>query len=280
MVEPEVAFADLDDVVQLAEDFIIALVGRVLGEHREDLEFLGRAVAPLEAIRAPFVRLSYTDAAELLRGEKARELLSVELSEKKAHIAEIEKELPEWERERDARGTKKWKVDKLHAQIHEAREELSDLREVVENIPRHMELAAGFVWGKDLGGTDETILSSLHDRPVVVDRYPKEVKAFYMKVNPDDPRTVLNFDVLAPEGYGEIIGGSQREDDYETLLGRIDEERLPRDSYEWYLDLRRYGSVPHGGFGLGVERTLAWICGIKHIRETIAFPRMMDRLYP
>jgi asparaginyl-tRNA synthetase len=143
-----------------------------------------------------------------------------------------------------------------------------------------MELAANFEWGKDLGGSDETIISRLHDRPVFVTHYPRGCKAFYMKRDHADPRVVRNFDLLAPDGYGEIIGGSQREDDLNVLLERMAEDGLATEPYEWYLDLRRYGSVPHGGFGLGVERTVAWICGLKHIRETIAYPRMMDKVYP
>jgi asparaginyl-tRNA synthetase len=280
MVEPEIAYADLNDCIKLAEDFILAIVGRVLEEHSSDLEYLGRDLAPLEAVKAPFVRLSYTDAAEMLRGPAARDLLEKSLADTEARIAETKKNISEWEKERTAPGTKKWKADKLLDQINEANGELAALEETAANIPKHMQLAADFAWGKDLGGSDETIISRLHDRPVIVHRYPKEAKAFYMKINPEDPRTVLNFDVLAPEGYGEIIGGSQREDDYQVLLDRINEEHLPQDAYEWYLDLRRYGSVPHGGFGLGVERTLAWLCGLRHIRETIAFPRTMDRLYP
>jgi len=134
-------------------------------------------------------------------------------------------------------------------------------------------------WGSDLGGDDETLLAQEYDRPVLVYNYPKQVKAFYMKENPDDPRTVLNNDCLAPEGYGEIIGGSQREDDYDKLLARIKEQGLDPEAYRWYLDLRKYGTFVHSGFGLGVERTVAWICGIPHIREAIAFPRQIHRLY-
>ncbi|MEO8624894.1 MAG: amino acid--tRNA ligase-related protein, partial [bacterium] len=136
------------------------------------------------------------------------------------------------------------------------------------------------VWGDDLGAEDEALIVADFDRPVFVMNYPKEAKAFYMKENPDDPRTVLCNDCLAPEGYGEIIGGSQREDDYDKLLARIHEEGLPVDAYNWYLDLRRYGTFTHAGFGLGLERTVAWICGLQHIREVIAFPRMMHRLRP
>jgi asparaginyl-tRNA synthetase len=141
-------------------------------------------------------------------------------------------------------------------------------------------LGSDIQWGHDLGGDDETLLAKEYDRPVFVFNYPKQVKAFYMKENPDDPRTVLNNDCLAPEGYGEIIGGSQREDDYDRLLARIQEQGLDPESYRWYLDLRKYGSFVHSGFGLGVERTVAWITGIPHIRETIAFPRQIHRLYP
>ena len=141
-------------------------------------------------------------------------------------------------------------------------------------------LGADIAWGRDLGGDDETLLAQQYDRPVFVMNYPAGIKAFYMKQNPADPRTVLNNDCLAPEGYGEIIGGSQREDDYEILLKRIRDQGLPEDAYGWYLDLRKYGTFVHSGFGLGVERTVAWICGIPHIREAIAFPRQMHRLYP
>ncbi len=149
-----------------------------------------------------------------------------------------------------------------------------------EAIAKLESLGADTRWGKDLGGDDETMLAKAFDRPVFVYNYPRDVKAFYMKENPDDPRTVLNNDCLAPEGYGEIIGGSQREDDHDRLQTRIREFGLPEEPYQWYLDLRRYGTFVHSGFGLGVERTVAWICGIPHIRETIAFPRMMYKLYP
>jgi asparaginyl-tRNA synthetase len=147
-------------------------------------------------------------------------------------------------------------------------------------VARLNQLGSDIQWGQDLGGDDETLLAKEYDRPIFVYNYPKQVKAFYMKENPDDPRTVLNNDCLAPEGYGEIIGGSQREDDYGRLLARIKEQGLDPESYRWYLDLRKYGTFVHSGFGLGVERTVAWITGIPHIRETIAFPRQIHRLYP
>jgi asparaginyl-tRNA synthetase len=147
-------------------------------------------------------------------------------------------------------------------------------------VARLNALGSDMAWGNDLGGDDETLLAREYDRPVFVYNYPKQVKAFYMKENPADPRTVLNNDCLAPEGYGEIIGGSQREDSYEKLLSRIQEQGLDPEVYRWYLDLRKYGTFVHSGFGLGIERTVAWICGVPHIRETIAFPRQIHRLYP
>jgi asparaginyl-tRNA synthetase len=149
-----------------------------------------------------------------------------------------------------------------------------------EAVARLNALGSDMTWGRDLGGDDETLLAKEFDRPLLVYNYPKHVKAFYMKENPEDPRTVLNNDCLAPEGYGEIIGGSQREDDYDKLLARIREQGLDPEVYRWYLDLRKYGTFVHSGFGLGVERTVAWICGIPHIREAIAFPRQIHRLYP
>jgi asparaginyl-tRNA synthetase len=149
-----------------------------------------------------------------------------------------------------------------------------------EAVTRLNQLGSDIRWGSDLGGDDETLLAREYDRPVFVYNYPRQVKAFYMKENPEDPRTVLNNDCLAPEGYGEIIGGSQREDDYDKLLQRIQEQGLDPQAYRWYLDLRKYGTFVHSGFGLGIERTVAWICGIPHIREAIAFPRQIHRLYP
>ncbi|MBN1343396.1 MAG: asparagine--tRNA ligase [Phycisphaerae bacterium] len=280
MVEPEMAYAELDDVIAVAEDLVHSLVTRVLNDHRADLIELGRDVEPLERIAKPFDRITYSDAAETLRADDTREFLQQDLDAKKAHAAELAAEIDRMEAERQQPGLKKWKAEQLVQKIAAAREQLADLVEEIGNIPQHMKLAAEFEWGSDLGGSDETIISRRHEQPTFVTHYPKQAKAFYMYTNRQDPRVVNNFDLLAPEGYGEIIGGSQREDDYETLIRRIDEQELPRDSYEWYLDLRRYGSVPHGGFGLGVERTLAWLCGLEHVRETIPFPRLLGRVYP
>ena len=279
MVEPEIAYATLDDVIQVAEDFVCSIAERVLRDHREDLVELGRDISDLEAIKRPFVRMTYTEATERLRGPEAQEMLQRDLTQKQARVADLDGKIVELEAVTKG-GGKQWQKDKATAEMIEAREERSDLEEQIRNIPHHMELAANFEWGSDLGGSDETIISRFNDRPTFVTHYPKDVKAFYMREDRNDPRVFECFDLLAPQGFGEIIGGSAREEDYDRLLGRIQHEKLPQEDYEWYLDLRRYGSVPHGGFGLGVERTIAWVCGLKHIRETIPYPRMMGKFYP
>ncbi|HUU82385.1 MAG TPA: asparagine--tRNA ligase [Phycisphaerae bacterium] len=279
MVEPEIAFADLDDVIDVAEDFISSILGRVLRDHRADLEQLGRDVGELERIRKPFYRVSYTEATDILHGTKASKLLENDLVEKQATVKELTARIEQLD-ETAKTAKKKWQQEKAAQEATVARMDRAELEEQVQNIPKHLELATDFQWGTDLGGSDETIISRLHDRPVFVTHYPTEVKAFYMRVDRKDKRLVENFDLLAPEGFGEIIGGSAREEDYDILLSRIRAQSLPVEAYEWYLDLRRYGSVPHGGFGLGVERTLAWLCGLKHIRETIPFPRLLGKIYP
>lgn len=213
MLEPEVAFADLDDIMQLEEEMLSYVVGRALDRCREELKVLERDTTALARVQAPFPRVSYDQAVEILNREK-----------------------PAGE-------------------------------------PR-------FEWGGDFGAPDETIISSGFDRPVFVHGFPAAIKAFYMKRDPKNPAATLSVDCLAPEGYGEIIGGGQREDRLDLLLERIAEHKLPQAPYEWYLDLRRYGSVPHAGYGMGIERTVSWICGLEHLREAIAFPRMLYRLTP
>lgn len=279
MVEPEIAFADLDDLISVAEEFVTSITQRVLKDHREELIELGRNLEELECVKAPFHRITYTQAADLLHSDKAKALLENDLTEKTARVAELDAKIDELEAVAKG-GGKQWQKDKAAAEAIGCREERTELREQIKNIPHHMELAANFAWGSDLGGSDETIISRLHDRPIFVTHYPKEVKAFYMRLDRDDSRVVQGFDLLASQGFGEIIGGSSREEDYDRLVERIKEEKLPLEEYEWYVDLRRYGSVPHGGFGLGVERTVSWICGLKHIRETIPYPRMMGHVYP
>jgi len=215
MVEPEIAYATLDDLMQLAEDFISFLVRRCLDRRAADLQIIGRDISKLEKIEPPFPRITYDQAVKLLQ---------------------------------DGHG-----------------------KGALEN---------NFEWGGDLGSPDETYISSQFDKPVMIHRYPAKIKAFYMEPDPDRPELALCVDVLAPEGYGEIIGGSQRMASYDLLLKRIREHGLPEEAFKWYLDLRKYGSVPHAGFGMGIERAVAWICGLEHVRETIPFPRMLHRLYP
>ena len=210
MVEPEVAYMDLEGDMQLAEEFVSYVVQTALGKHRQELaSVLERDVSKLENVKPPFPRITYTDAVEVLQ--------------KAGHPMK---------------------------------------------------------WGDDIGGDEETVLASAYDRPVMVHRYPAQMKAFYFKKDPADAKLALGCDVLAPEGYGEIIGGGQREDDLATLEAAIAQHGLPKEAFEWYLDVRRYGTVPHAGFGMGVERCVAWICGLHHVRETIPFPRMLERLRP
>jgi len=209
MLEPEAAYAHLEDMMVLAEGLVSHIVQSVAANRRRELETLKRDVAKLESVRPPFPRMSYDEAVAVLqeRGNPAK-------------------------------------------------------------------------WGDDFGGDEETILSSRYDRPVMIHRFPASIKAFYMEPDPQRPDLALGFDVLAPEGYGEIIGGGERVSSYDLLLRRLRENGLPEQSFQWYLDLRRYGSVPHAGFGLGLERTVGWICGTEHVREVIPFPRMIYRVYP
>ena len=209
MVEPEMAFAHLDDAMALAEGLVCRVVERVLEGRKEELKTLERDSAKLENVRPPFPRMHYDDAIALIRSK-----------------------------------------------------------------------GSATEWGSDFGGTDETVIAEAHDRPVVVHRFPSAIKAFYMAPDPDRPELSLSADILAPEGYGEIVGGGERLADHDLLLRRIHEHGLPEESFRWYLDLRKYGAFPHSGFGMGIERLVTWICGIEHLRETIAFPRMLYRIYP
>ena len=215
MIEPEVAYAGLDDIMALAEEFLSHIVLRVLANRAADLKVIGRDTSKLEAIRPPFPRVSYDEAVKML--EEAFEAGKLEQK---------------------------------------------------------------FQYGTDFGSPDETYISSQFDRPVMIHRYPADIKAFYMDPDPDNGKFALCVDVLAPEGYGEIIGGSQRISSYDLLKQRIEDHGLPLAPFQWYLDLRRYGSVPHAGFGMGIERAVAWICGLDHVRETIPFARTLNRIYP
>ena len=209
MMEPEMAYCDLKQDMEVAEDLIVAIIERILRTKTAELKVLERDISKLKKIKKPFPRVTYDDAIKILQAK---------------------------------------------------------------NFP--------VKWGDDLGGDEETAVSEDFDSPIIIHRYPTEIKAFYMKTDPENPKLALAMDMIAPEGYGEIIGGSQREDDYDTLVKKIKHHNLPIKAFEWYLDLRKYGSVPHAGFGLGLERTIAWICGIHHLREAIPFPRLIDRLNP
>ncbi|MDD5459464.1 MAG: asparagine--tRNA ligase, partial [Phycisphaerae bacterium] len=278
MVEPEVAFIELDGLLALAENFVSFIVSQVLEKNRAELQTLGADIQSLERIKPPFYRLTYTEAGEILTGEKTQKFMQEQLAKFKTEKEKMESRIAELE-EQQKKSLKQWQRDKNTAELIELRANLSELDTKIENNPKHAQLAADFRWGKDLGGSDETIISLMHDKPVFVTHYPREAKAFYMKTDSDNPKVVRNFDCIAPAGFGEIIGGSMREDDYDALIKRMAEEDLKPESYQWYLDLRKYGTVPHGGFGLGVERTVAWLTGEKHIRQCIAFPRMMDKIY-
>ena len=209
MVEPEIAYCDLDENMDWGEGLICHIVQWALENCQEQLEVLDRDTSQLEKIKAPFPRISYTEAVDILNDK-----------------------------------------------------------------------GESFEWGGDFGGGDETVISQHFNSPVIVHRFPAAIKAFYMKRDPEDDKLALGMDILAPEGYGEVIGGGERENNHDTLVRRINEHKLPKDSFQWYLDLRKYGTVPHSGFGLGVERTVSWICGISHLREAIPFPRMIHRLEP
>jgi asparaginyl-tRNA synthetase len=209
MLEPEMAFAHLADAFEVAQNMICFAIQRVLATKRPELERLGRDLARLEKVKAPFPWVHYDDAIRIIR-----------------------------------------------------------------------EKGSKTEWGSDFGGTDETVLAESFDQPIIVHRFPSAIKAFYMEPDPTDSKYSLSADILAPEGYGEIVGGGERISDPDLLLKRLHDHGLPEEAFRWYIDLRKYGSMPHAGFGLGVERFVTWICGIDHLRETIAFPRMLYRIYP
>ena len=278
MVEPEVAFIDLDGLLELAENFVSFIVAQVLKNNKSELVALEADIPSLEKIKPPFYRLTYTESVDILTSQKARDFLAAQLKEFQNQKQQYETKIAELETQQ-AGNMKQWKKDKIAAELIELRTALTETNTKIQNNPKHAALAAEFRWGKDLGGSDETIISQMHDKPIFVTHYPKKAKAFYMKADTTNDKVVRNFDLLAPDGFGEIIGGSMREDDHDLLVARINDQGLNVKDYDWYLDLRKYGSVPHGGFGLGVERTIAWLTAQKHIRQCIPFPRMMDKVY-
>lgn len=278
MIEPEMAFYDLDMNMDLAEEMIAYIVSRVLDRRKAELEILGRDTTMLEKAIAPFPRITYTEAVEMLRSDEMREMLDTMENSRKEEIPALKQEMVEIEKEHGQ--AKKGRKIQIEVRLKDIRTRLEEIEEDLRNIPVWRKSALEKEWGDDLGGADETLLTMRFDTPIMVHGYPSEIKAFYMKRDPNNDKVALGVDMLAPEGYGEIIGGGQREDNLQNLLDRIKEHDLPEEAFKWYLDLRKYGSVPHSGFGLGLERTVAWICGLKHVRETIPFPRLLGRLYP
>jgi asparaginyl-tRNA synthetase len=279
MIEPEMAFYDLDMNMDLAESMLKSIIQNVLEECKQELDILERDTTLLkQALENDFHRISYSEAVDILKSKETAALLEQMSEKRNDESKQLKKEKKEITKEHGS--AKKWRKAQIDQRLKEINSRLDQIEEDLRNIPVWKESASGFTWGNDFGGSDETILTMQFDAPLIVHRYPVEVKAFYMKRDPENERLALAMDVLAPEGYGEIIGGSQREDNPDKLLKRIREHNLPEDVFCWYLDLRRYGSVPHSGFGLGLERTISWICGLHHVRETIPFPRMLGRLTP
>lgn len=278
MIEPEMAFYDLDMNIELAEDFLVRIVGDVLTHCGDELAVLGRDQAPLQRVQKPFPRISYTDAVDLLKSQETAQMVDQRLENLNAERQSLESERTE---NRAAHGqARKNEKRRIDAREIEINRRLSEIDEERRNLPSWKAAAAAFQWGGDFGGSDETLITWHFDRPVIVHRFPAAIKAFYMKRDPSDERLALGMDILAPEGYGEIIGGGERATDVAFLEKQISEHGLPAEVFHWYLDLRRYGSVPHSGFGLGLERTLTWICGIDHLREAIPFPRLLGRIHP
>jgi asparaginyl-tRNA synthetase len=279
MIEPEMAYYDLDMNMDLAEDMIRFIARKVIDNRKNELEILERDIAKLEKVaKNPFQRISYSKAVEQLKSQETADMLDQMIEDRKQEEKDIKQEREEIKKEHGS--AKKWRKKQIDQRVIEIGQRLDQIEEDYRNIPQWKESAQNFEWGNDFGGSDETVLMLQQEVPMMVHRWPAEIKAFYMKRDPEDERLVLGVDVLAPEGYGEIIGGSQREDDLEFLENHIKKHDLPMDVFGWYLDLRRFGSVPHSGFGLGLERTVAWMCGLSHVRETIPFPRMMGRLRP
>ena len=270
MIEPEVTYMDLDGLMTLAENFLTHIVTRVLETHRADLKVIGKDISKLEAVIAPTSTITKDchperSAAEPKDPETADVTHTAETLSATAASAHTPAGHAEGSKTPHS-GFPRLSYDEAHNMLLDAH-----AKGLIETVHQY---------GDDFGSPDETYISSQFSKPVMIHRYPSAVKAFYMQPDPNDPTKALCVDVLAPEGYGEIIGGSQRVDDYDLLKSRIESHNLPMAAFQWYLDLRKYGSVPHSGFGMGIERCVAWICGLEHVRETIPFPRTLNRIYP
>ena len=286
MIEPEMAFYDIFQNMDTIEGMLQAVVKDVLKQCKPELEQIGRDTEALESSLKSFPRMTYDEAVSIIKGEKSIngkrsiDLLEEDLKNAENRLTEIDAEIKDREDQIAAGGMKKGQINFFTNKINQLKQEKADVEEDLRNIPQWLNSAKNFEYGNDFGGSDETVLTKLFDCPVMVYDWPHEVKAFYLKRNPEDTRFARGVDVLAPEGYGEIVGGGERETKVEQLVEKIKEHELPMEAFEWYLDLRRYGSVPHSGFGLGLERVVAWVCKLKHVREAIPFPRMYGRLTP
>ncbi len=286
MIEPEMAFYDIFQNMDLIEDFLQYVIKQVIDKCAKELSIIERDVETLKNSLQKFPRLTYDEAVAIIKGEKdvngQNSIKSLEelLENTKARMAVLQSEIAEREQKINTPGLKKGEITFNVNKIAELKNEYKELEEEERNIPQWLNSAKNFEYGNDLGGSDETVITRLFNCPIMVYDWPHEVKAFYLKRNPDNPKFARGVDVLAPEGYGEIVGGGERETNENMLREKITEHQLPMEAFEWYLDLRKYGSVPHAGFGLGLERLVTWICKLKHVRESIPFPRMYGRLLP
>lgn len=287
MMEPEMAFYDNEMNMELIEEMLKFIVNTVLRDCATELEALDRDIEKLKSVNEPFPKMSYDDAVAIIRGEKevaGQNAIAVQEADLEGFRKQKEEILKDIEARQlivDDNNQKKGIRNFNRAKVDGLKNELQEVEEQLRNIPQWIESAKNFTHGDDFGGSDETVLTRLFAAPVMVYNWPTPIKAFYMKELPDsDGKYVKGVDVLAPDGYGEIIGGAERETDVDILIQKIKEHDLPMEDFEWYLDLRRFGSVKHAGFGLGIERTVAWLCGIKHVRESIPFPRMYGRINP
>jgi len=286
MIEPEMAFYDNNMNMNLIEEMLKFIVTKVLNDCKFELEVLDRNTEILEKIVQPFARIPYDEAVKILKGEldvngrNSIKTLQLDLDITIQRVKDIENEISDRESKISKGGMSKGQVSFNEEAIRKLKAEFKDHEELSRNIPQWLESAKNFTWGNDFGGSDETVITRLFDTPIMVYNWPKEIKAFYMKEAEGNPRLAKGVDVLAPEGYGEIVGGGERETDNEKLIDAIKKHELPMEVFEWYLDLRRFGSVPHAGFGLGLERLVCWICKLPHVRESIPFPRMMGTLFP
>lgn len=286
MIEPEMAFFDNDMNMDMIEAFVKHVVRRVLDRCKVELETLERDTQALEDIFQTFPRVPYMEAIDILNGKKeingrnAIKLQEDDLQAAKDAVAAAQQKIVEYEAGMNQAGVKAGQRNYFQSQIDKLKGQIRDNEERMRNIPKWIESALAFKYGNDFGNSDETVLTRVFDAPVMVHTWPSHIKSFYMKEVDGNPDFVRNVDLLAPGGYGEIVGGSERETRLDVLVRKIQEHNLPMEYFEWYLDLRRYGSVPHAGFGLGLERMVRWVCGLEHLRETIPFPRRYGRSTP